>query len=178
MPVEIRTHSPAEWSDVAALIDRAFAPDGIARQLADWLHASAGWIGQLSLVAVDADGLVGHVMLTQLPLVTADGPRPVLYLSPLSVDPARRGCGTARALVSEVLQRAARRAEPLVFLEGSPSMYPKFGFQPAAAFGIEPPSDLVPPAAFQLVTLPSYRPGLRGRLAYPDYFYEVGAVGP
>lgn len=178
MAVEIRTQHEHERPAVASLIDVAFAPALNARQLADWIHDSAGWIAGLSLVALEDGRLVGHVMLSQLPLRTPTGDIPVLYLSPLSVDPQFRQRGIARALVESALQIAVTRPEPLVVLEGSPVMYSRLGFERAADFGIDRPSDLIPQAAFQLVTLPGYRPDLRGQIVYPDYFYDIGAVGP
>lgn len=177
--VEIRTHDATEWPDVLAVIDRAFAPDVAAGLLADWIHGSDGWTPDLSHVAVVDGDLVGHVMVSRLPLRTSTGTVPILCLSPLSVEPAHQGRGIARALVGSVLAAAAAtRAEPFVVLEGSPRMYPKFGFLPASEYGIERPSELIPEPAFQLVTLPGYRPGVRGRVEYPDYFFDIGAVGP
>lgn len=176
--VEFRAHDSTEWPDVLAVIDRAFAPDVAAGLLADWIHDSDRWIPDLSHVAVADGDLVGHVMISRLPLRTSTSAVPILCLSPLSVVPAYQGRGIARALVESVLAAAATRAEPFVVLEGSPRMYPKFGFRPASDYGIERPSELIPEAAFQLVTLPNYRPEVRGRVEYPDYFFEIGAVGP
>jgi len=178
MDFGIRTQREDEWADVLAVIDRAFVPDVKAGQLAGWVHGSAGWIAELSLVAVHDDRVVGHVLFGQLPLRTSAGEVDVLCLSPLSVDPAFQRQGMARALVEHGLRVAATRAEPLVVLEGSPRIYHKLGFGQASAYGIERPSQLIPEAAFQLVTLPAYRPGLRGQVEYPEYFYEIGAVGP
>ncbi|MDT4976240.1 MAG: putative acetyltransferase [Pseudonocardiales bacterium] len=178
MDFEIRTQLPVEWPEVVALINRAFVPDVNAAQLAEWVHDSAGWIDDLSLVAVQDERLVGHVMLSQLPLRTPNGDVAILCLTPLSVVPEAQRKGIGRALVERVLRAAATRAEPFVVLEGNPRMYARFGFEPAADYGIERPSELIPEPAFQLVRLPSYRPELRGQVRYPDYFYEIGAVGP
>jgi putative acetyltransferase len=175
---EIRTQRAREWPQVVALINRAFAPDANAGQLAAWVHDSAACVEDLSLVAVQGDRLVGHVMLSQLPLRTPSGDVTILCLTPLSVEPLLQRKGIGRALVEHVLRAAAKRPEPLVVLEGNPRMYPKFGFEPAAGYGIERPSELIPEPAFQLVRLPSYRPDLRGQVCYPEYFYEIDAVGP
>lgn len=178
MDFQIRKQRPDEWPEVVAVISRAFAPEVNAAQLAEWVHDSTGWIADLSLVAVHDERLVGHVMLSQLPLRTSSGDVAILCLSPLSVDPAFQRQGIGRALVDHALRAAAGRTEPFVVLEGSPRMYPKFGFEPASDYGIERPSELIPEAAFQLVRLPGYRRELRGQVLYPDYFYEIGAVGP
>jgi putative acetyltransferase len=176
--LEIRTQRPDEWPQVVALINRAFAPEVNAGQLAEWVHDSAGRIDDLSLVAVHDEHLVGHVMLSQLPLQTPSGDVAILCLAPLSVEPETQRQGIGRALVEHALRVAATRTEPLVVLEGSPRMYTKFGFEPASDYGIERPSELIPEPAFQLVRLPTYGRDLRGQVRYPDYFYEIGAVGP
>ena len=173
----IRPERPGEWPALRALIDAAFAPDTAAGTLAEWLHERDA---VLSLVA-EVDGEpVGHVLFSTLPLRGADGApgTTVLCLSPLSVRAAFRRRGIARALVAAGLAALAGRPEPLVVLEGSPTMYAKFGFRPAREFGVERPTELIPEPAFQAVALPSYRPGLRGRVEYPQHFYEIGAVGP
>jgi putative acetyltransferase len=178
MDIEVRMQRPDEWPEVVALINRAFSPAVNAAQLAQWVHDSPSWIEDLSLVAVHEERLVGQVMLSRLPLRTPSGDVAILCLTPLSVDPAFQRRGIGRALVEHALRAAAERCEPLVVLEGSPGMYAGFGFEPASEYGIERPSELIPEPAFQLVRLPSYRPGLRGQVRYPDYFYEIGAVGP
>jgi putative acetyltransferase len=171
-----------EWSQVRALIDRAFEPApggppacGGAGLLAEWVHENNQI---LSLVAEQDGRLVGHVLFGLLPLRTESGDVDVVSLTPLSVDSDVRREGIARALVAAGLAILADRPEPLVVLEGSPTMYSKFGFRPGSEIGIERPSELIPDAAFQVVTLPSHQPDLRGKVIYPQYFYDIGAVGP
>lgn len=182
MPVApvIREQRAEEWPAVRDLIDRAFAPQRAAGLLADWVceHHPV-----LSLVA-EVDGeLAGHVMFFRLPLrrdhhSDDDSDDDVLCLAPLSVEPSRQRNGIARALVRHALSQLTDRPEPVVVLEGDPAIYAKLGFRPAGEFGIERPSELIPEAAFQAVALPAYRTGLRGRVEYPQYFFEIDAVGP
>jgi putative acetyltransferase len=181
--MRVREQRPEDWTAVRELIDRAFAPATNAGLLAEWVHERGA---ALSLVAEPEQNgpLVGHVMFSVLPLLTPEGVEDVhgtgdvLCLAPLSVDPASRGQGIARKLVTHGLAALQSRPEPLVVLEGDPAMYSRFGFRPASEFGIERPSELIPEAAFQAIALPSYRPELRGRVEYPQYFFDIGAVGP
>ena len=76
------------------------------------------------------------------------------------------------------LAALAARHEPLVFLEGHPSYYPRFGFRQAGPLGFVAPSARIPAAAFMVYTLPAHRPGVTGQLVYPDAFWRAGAVGP
>lgn len=118
------------------------------------------------------------MVFSTVALRTDDEVIDVLTLTPLAVAAPYRGRGVARRLVEHGLAVCAGRSEPLVVLEGDPAMYVRLGFRPAARLGIERPSERIPEPAFQVVALPAYDPGLRGRVEYPAYFYEVGAVGP
>jgi putative acetyltransferase len=154
----------------------AFGDDHVPRLL-DALRASPAWL-DLSFVAADhRDEVVGHVCFTRGWLDAEQRLVEVLVLSPLSVRPDRQRQGVGTALVEHALSVLERRAEPLVFLEGSPDYYPRMGFVPGATLGLTPPSTRIPGPAFQVVTLPSYRPWMTGALVYPDVFWALDAVG-
>jgi putative acetyltransferase len=87
------------------------------------------------------------------------------------------GARHRRDLVRAVIARAGDRGFPALFLEGSPRYYPRFGFEPGSEHGFTPPSNRIPPAAFQVVLLPGYEPTVRGALVYPDAFWRWDAVG-
>ena len=180
MSIEIRVQHEDEWDAVVALVDDAFAPHRNAGDLARAIHRSDGWRPDLSFVAADpgTGALAGQVLFSTVAMRTGGETVDVLTLTPLAVAAPYRGRGLARRLVEHGLAACARRDEPLVVLEGDPAMYARLGFRPAAGLGIERPSELIPEPAFQVVTLPAYRPGLHGRVEYPAYYYEVGAVGP
>ena len=144
--------------------------------LLDGLRRSVAWLG-LSLVA-EADGEVcGHVSLSRGWIDAPQRIIDVLVLSPLSVRPDHQGRGVGSALVEEALRAAAQRPEPLVFLEGSPRYYSRFGFVAGDSMGFTPPSVRIPPPAFQVFPLPSYQPWMRGALVYPDVFWRHDSVG-
>jgi len=125
--------------DVAAARDvqvAAFPTDTEARLL-DELRRDEGWIPELSLVA-EVDGeVVGHVVCTR-GTIGADR-RPALGLGPIAVHPDHRHQGVGAALVHAVVAVAEARGEKLVALLGSTDWYPRFGFEPATAHGVEAP---------------------------------------
>jgi putative acetyltransferase len=129
------------------------------------LRADRGWIAELSLVA-EADGrLVGHVVCTRGHIAG----RPALGLGPLGVLPERQRGGVGSALMHAVLGAADALGEPVIVLLGHTDYYPRFGFKPAARYGIEPPD----PAwgdHFQARPLTAYTPGLRGAFRYATPF--------
>lgn len=114
-------------------VDASGDPGEVA--LVGWLRADPGWILELSLVAVEEERVVGHVVCTRGHL----DERPALGLGPVSVLPDRQGAGVGSALMHAVLAAAEARDEALVALLGDPGYYTRFGFGPASALGIAAP---------------------------------------
>ena len=128
--------------------------------LVSWLREDAGWVPELSLVAVEHDQVVGHVLATRA-YVDA---QPALGLGPLSVLPRRQKAGIGAALMHAVLGAADALGEPLVGLLGNPAYYGRFGFVPAQPIGIAAP-DPSWGDYFQVRTLTRYQ-GQAGRFRY------------
>ena len=132
----IRRERPADHDAVRALHEAAFGRDVEARLL-DELREDAGFLPHLSLVAVDGNRIVGHVIATRgwlEPFGT-----PVLGLGPLGVHPDAQGHGVGTALVHALIAVAEACDERLVALLGAPGYYGRFGFAAATEMGIESP---------------------------------------
>lgn len=174
--MDVRPEQPADVAAVRALVAAAFGEEAESR-LVDRIRASDGYRPAHSLVAVDGDEVVGHVMLSDATLVGDDGTdRTVAQLSPLAVLPARQRTGIGSALVREACRLADEAGEPFVLLQGSPAYYPRLGFEPTGPLGItQPLPDWAPPEASMLVRLSAYDPALRGRVVYPPTFDGVGS---
>jgi putative acetyltransferase len=173
--VLVRREVSADEHAIRRVHTEAFSPhypDGQAVEsgLVDALRACDAWIPALSLVAELDGDVVGHICITRATLVPGD--HPVLGLGPIGVLPQHQRAGVGSALMHAVLGAADALDEPLVVLLGHPGYYPRFGFRPAAALGIEPE---VPEwgAAFQARPLTAYRPELRGRFRYAPQFDEL-----
>ena len=132
------------------------------------LRADPGWLPELSLVAEAGGRLVGHVVCTRAHIAG----RPALGLGPLGVLPECQRSGVGTALMHAVLGAADALGEPVVVLLGHTSYYPRFGFGPAARFGIEPP-DPAWGEPFQARPLTTYTPELRGAFRYAAPFTLV-----
>ncbi len=178
MPTQIhfRPERAGDESVIGDVVERAFRERRVADLVAA-LRASPDWIDGLSFVAEHGDGLVGHILFSRSLL---DAPRrlvDVLVLSPVSVTPVHQGRGIGSALIQYGLAQAAGRDEPLVFLEGSPTFYRRFGFEPAGPLGFRRPSLRIPEPAFQVIRQRSYEPWMTGTLVYSRVFWDLDCVG-
>jgi putative acetyltransferase len=177
-PSELRPELPQDEDAVRDLHLAAFGSHGqMVAGLVDALRPTVSAGNGVSLVAVDAARIVGHVMLSQSLL---DAPRrlvDVQVLSPVAVLPQRQGEGIGSALIRRALAMMAEQSVPLVFLEGPPDYYARFGFSAGEAQGFRKPSLRIPDAGFQAVRLPAYEPWMTGTLVYADAFWHHDAVG-
>ena len=174
----MRQEEPADEDAVRALHLAAFGDHGdLVADLVVDLRPSATASSGVSLVAVDGAEVIGHVLFS--PALLDAPPRlvPVQVLSPLAVRPARQRRGVGAALVHAGLQIMAERSVPVVFLEGDPGYYARFGFRPGAEQGFRRPSLRIPAAAFQAFRTPSAEPWMTGTLIYPDTMWRHDAVG-
>ena len=176
--VDVRVMRADEFDAMRDLSVRAFGDDPEIRDLLNLLRDSWAWDDELSFIAELGGEIVGQVLFTHAFLDTATKILDVLVLSPIGVRPDLQRSGIGGRLIRTALAALELRTEPLVFLEGHPSYYPQFGFRPAGALGFESPSTRTPAAAFMVYPLPAHRPGVVGRLVYPDAFWRIGAVGP
>jgi putative acetyltransferase len=99
-----------------------------------------------------------------------ESPRRFLQLSPLGVLPEHQRRGFGSALVRASLARAQERGEPVVFVEGNPAYYGRFGFVRADELGLLPPPEALYDWAFQVAILDEAADLPRGRIAYPPPF--------
>jgi putative acetyltransferase len=174
--MRVRTETATDIDAVrAVLIDAFESPDEAL--LVDLIRQSDRFVQDLSIVAEVEGIVVGHILFSYVDLV-GDKTRRVLSLAPLAVAQQAQLRGVGRALVEDGLARCDRRGEPLVVVEGIPAYYPRFGFRPAADYGIEKPAHEVPDEAFMVCPLNNHDPQYRGRLVYPPAFHEANAIGP
>jgi putative acetyltransferase len=176
--MELREELPDDKEPVREIHLRAFGDHGLTvAGLVDSLRETITPKDGLSLVAGHDGQIAGHVMFTRSLL---DAPRRLVevhVLSPLAVMPGYQKRGIGSALVRKGLNALAKRAVPLVFLEGDPGFYSRFGFAPGRDLGFRKPSLRIPDGAFQAIRLPEYEPWMTGTLVYAEPFWRHDSVG-
>ncbi|MCW8375844.1 GNAT family N-acetyltransferase [Streptomyces justiciae] len=176
--MDLREELPGDKQAVRDVHLQAFGDHGpVVADLVDTLRDTLTTGDGLSLVAEQDAQVVGHVMFTRSLL---DAPRrlvDVQVLSPLGVIPGRQKRGIGSALVRHGLGILAERDVPLVFLEGDPGYYSRFGFAPGGGLGFRKPSLRIPDGAFQVIRFPEYEPWMTGTLVYPEPFWRHDCVG-
>jgi putative acetyltransferase len=166
----IRPELPADIGAIDEVVRAAFAghPDEVAL-LVERIRASANYVPALALVAEDASGVIGHVMLSFVP-IEGGSRTELLVLTPMSVRPDRQRRGIGSRLIRDLLGRAEAAGEPAVLVEGIPAYYPRFGFELASPLGFVAPKASIPDDAFMVKKLPGYEPSLAGGVVYPPAF--------
>lgn len=176
--MHVREELPADVAAVREVHLRAFGAHGAkVAALNDDLRESAADGTGLSLVAVEDDSVVGHLMFTRSLLDAPSRLVDVQVLSPVSVLPEHQRQGVSSALIRSGLAILSTQRVPLVFLEGDPVYYSRLGFERAGDHGFRTPSLRIPERAFQVMRLPAYETWMAGTFVYRDTFWNHDAVG-
>ena len=130
-----------------------------------------GGYARLSLVAEEGGRVVGHVLFSDLPIVTQAGTLHALALAPVAVLPSRQRQGVGSLLVREGLRLCAEQGHRVVVVLGHPDYYPRFGFSARRAGRLKAPFSGAAFMALELV--PGALAGVTGEVRYPPPFGVV-----
>ncbi len=169
MNVEIRPETEADRAAVFDLNVEAF-PSPAEAKLVNALRDSAE--PYISLVATNGRDIVGHVMFTPITL-DARSELKLMGLAPMAVSPALQRSGIGTLLVNAGLERCRELGIGAIVVLGHAQYYPRFGFRPASAWGIECEYD-VPDEVFMLLELqPGYLKKCKGTIRYHAAFADA-----
>lgn len=110
---------------------------------------------QLSLVACIDDVVVGHCLFTPVEIRRDDHIQTGMGLAPLSVATAHQRKGIGTALVNAALEELTSEGCAFVVVLGHADYYARFGFSPAADFGIRHGFEGIPHDVFFIKQLQS-----------------------
>jgi len=167
--VNVREENPADRAAVHAVNAAAFDTTAEA-DLVDALRAKARPL--VSLVAEEGGAVIGHILFS--PVSLDEDPAPgIMGLAPMAVVPGRQRTGVGSVLVRAGLERCRKLGFGAVVVLGHPAYYPRFGFQPAARFGIRCEYD-APEEAFMLLELqPGFLQGATGTIHIHEAFRDA-----
>lgn len=161
----VREESPADLAAIQEVNRLAFGREDEAR-LVDALRE--GECVRASLVAEEGGRVVGHILFSELPIVTPGGGVGALALAPMAVIPTHQRRGIGSLLVREGLRFCRDAGHRIVVVLGHPEFYPRFGFSATMAERLKSPFS--GPAFMALELVPGALEGVEGEVRYPPPF--------
>ena len=163
--VVIRDETSDDLDSIRDVNRLAFGQDDEGR-LVDALR-DGGYV-KVSLVAEEAGRVVGHILFSDLPIVTEGGTVEALALAPMAVIPSHQRRGIGSMLVREGLRTCAEAGHRIVVVLGHPEFYPRFGFSAKMAGRLRSPYS--GPAFMAIELVPGALEGVEGEVRYPPPF--------
>ena len=139
--MEIRVATESDRSEIMNIHRQAFgnAKGPVIAKLVDDLLDDETATPILSLVAVDDDKLVGHILYTKAIITQTKISVSAQILAPLAIHPVAQKRGIGQNLIIEGLEQLRTSGTELVFVLGHPNYYPRCGFAPAGVQGFDAP---------------------------------------
>jgi putative acetyltransferase len=162
----IRPERPQDIPGIRDVNLKAFDTP-LEANLVDGLRVQADPI--VSLVAIDGDVVVGHILFAPVTLQSDPNVR-IMGLAPMAVSPDRQRHGIGSALVREGLDMCERLGAVAVVVLGHRDYYPRFGFVPASKFGLRSEYDVPDDAFMALEVTPGALRNATGTVRYHALF--------
>jgi predicted N-acetyltransferase YhbS len=139
--LEIRTSTESQRKEILNIHNQAFGEEKGAEigKLVDDLLNDKTAMPILSLVAIENERIVGHILYTKAIITQTELPISAQILAPLAIIPTEQKKGIGEKLINEGLKQLKELGTELVFVLGYPSYYPRCGFFPAGEKGFEAP---------------------------------------
>ena len=128
----IRPERPDDGAAVRLVNQLAFGGNEEA-DIVEGLHRAQAVV--VSLVAEMGIDILGHILFSPVVVERANGKR-LVGLAPMAVAPDHQKKGIGSRLVREGLARCGAAGVDGVVVLGHAEYYPRFGFVPAAQFGL------------------------------------------
>lgn len=148
--LSIRPERPGDEAAIRALDNLAFGQP-TEGAIVDALRASNCPV--ISLVALQDDTIVGHILFSPVTIEADTGSVTGMGLAPMAVTPRLQSRGVGSSLVRRGLDEVRAKSYPYVVVLGHSHYYPRFGFVPASRHGIRCAWDEVPDDVFMAIIL-------------------------
>lgn len=140
--MEIRKSNNSDKIEIKKIHLAAFGEEkgAVIAKLALDLLADKTAMPILSLVAIENNNIIGHIIYTKVQITGTNQPVIAQILAPLAVHPDAQSKGVGSKLINEGLKQLKESGTELVFVLGHPLYYPRCGFMPKAGkLGFEAP---------------------------------------
>jgi putative acetyltransferase len=165
----IRSETAADLEAIREVNRLAFGQHAEAR-LVDALRD--GGYARASLVAEANGQVVGHILFSDLAIITETGTVAALALAPMAVLPAFQKQGIGSALVRKGLEYCRNQGHAIVIVLGHANFYPRFGFSAKLAEALSSPFG-GGESWMALELAPGSLDGVAGQVQYPPQFSSV-----
>jgi len=125
--INVRPETAEDVRAIDVVHISAFGGEAEAR-LVSALRESTTYSRELSLVAELGGRIVGHVLLTRVPLRKDGTEKNVLALGPMSVVPSQSHRGIGSELINASIGLAKEKGYGTIVVLGHPEYYRRFGF--------------------------------------------------
>lgn len=159
----IRSEEPQDIAAIRYVNEQAFGGSAEANAI-DLLRERGA--ATLSLVAVIAEQIVGHLFFTPATIESPARSWPNVGLAPLSVLPDYQRQGIGTALMDAGLEECRRLGHERVIVLGHPDYYPRFGFERASRYGVRFEFEAPDEACMILALHPGALDGVSGVAKY------------
>ena len=139
--MKIRKSTESERKEILNIHNQAFGKEKgpvIAKLVDDLLNDETA-MPIFSLVAVENNKLIGHILYTKAVVTQTEISISAQILAPLAILPEKQKKGIGEKLINEGLRLLKASGTELVFVLGHPTYYPRCGFIPAGEQGFEAP---------------------------------------
>lgn len=145
-----------------------FSDGTIEKALVREIREKSDYIPELDIVAEENGVIIGHCILSKLP-INGTLENDVLLLSPVSVADERQKQGVGTAMLQRGIKLAAKMGFKGIVVEGDYKYYRRFGFKTSTEFGIRASKNNLPPSEEYLMALELKENGLADIAGEVDY---------
>ncbi|MCM3693568.1 GNAT family N-acetyltransferase [Neobacillus niacini] len=169
----IRAVKQEEYSFIENFVSEIFKntsySDGVVEKaLVREIREKQYYIPQLDLVAEKNGEIIGHCILSKLP-ISNQCESEVLMLSPVSVAINMQRQGVGKFMLQEGIKLATDRGYKGIIVEGDFRYYRRFGFRTSTEFGIYASKKNLPPSKEYLMAMELCKDGLKDICGEVDY---------
>jgi len=168
----IRPEKKTDYTAIHKVNELAFGGRAEA-DLIDDLRKTDSFIPELSLVAIQNQEVIGHILFSAIVIKSEKYVISALALAPMAVHPEFQNKGVGSKLVFRGLEDCRNLGHKIVVVIGHPGYYPRFGFLPARDRGLQVLFP-VPDEAFMVLELvPGALKSAKGEIIYPPPFQKA-----